>query len=151
MFCGQAADLLASRLGRVILDAHDFHPAANVEKLKRGVASSDLDREPWLGTIHAELLSLARENRDAVLACSALKQIYRQRLWAGAEMRVCYLAGSFREMAERLKRRVGHLAAEGILGEQFADMEEPGDALVLRVGHRAEEIVGIVLRGLRSV
>jgi gluconokinase len=142
--------LLASRLGWRFLDADDFHPAENVEKMRRGVALSDLDREPWLGAIHADLLRCAAENKDAVLACSALKQSYRDKLGAGVEMRVCYLKGSYREMAERLERRRGHFAGEGILAGQFADLEEPGDALVLHAGDSAEEIVGVVLRKLHS-
>jgi gluconokinase len=113
------------------------------------VVLSDVEREPWLGAIHAELLKCAGENKDAVLACSALKQSYRERLGAGVEMRVCYLKGTYREMAERLERRTGHFAGEGILAGQFADLEEPRDALVLRAGDAAEENVGVVLRALK--
>jgi gluconokinase len=142
-------ELLASRLGWRFLDADDFHPAENVEKMRRGVALSDVEREPWLEAIHAELLRCAAANKDAVLACSGLKQSYRERLGAGVEMRVCYLKGTYREMAERLERRTGHFAGEGILAGQFGDLEEPGDALVLRAGDAAEEIVGVVLRTLK--
>ena len=140
--------VLASRLGWIFLDGDDFHPAENVEKMRRGVALSDVEREPWLEAIRGELLKCAGENRDAVLACSALKQSYRERLGAGVEMRVCYLKGTYREMAERLERRTGHFAGQGILAGQFADMEEPGDALVVRVSDAAEVIVRIVLREL---
>jgi gluconokinase len=142
-------ELLASRLGWVFLDADDFHPAENVEKMRRGVALSDVEREPWLGAIHAELLKCAGENRDAVLACSALKRSYRERLGAGVELRIVYLKGTYREMAERLERRTGHFAGEGILAGQFADLEEPRDALMVRVSDAAEEIVGVVLRALK--
>ena len=62
--------LLASRLGWVFLDADDFHPAENIAKMKRGVALTDEDREPWLAAIHAELLQCAAKKQDAVLACS---------------------------------------------------------------------------------
>ncbi len=86
--------------------------------------------------------------KDAVLACSALKQSYRERLGAGVELRIVYLKGTYGEMAARLERRVGHFAGEGILAGQFADLEEPGDALVVRVGDAAEEIVGVVMRGM---
>src|SRR5271155_688624 len=114
--------LLASRLGWRFLDGDDFHSPENVEKMRRGVALSDVEREPWLRAIHAELLRWAAENKDAVLACSALKHSYRGRLGGGVEMGVCYLKGSYREMAERLERRSGHFAGEGILGGQFADL-----------------------------
>jgi gluconokinase len=141
--------MLASRLGWVYLDADNFHSAENVEKMRRGVPLSDADREPWLGAIHAELLKCAEENRDAVLACSALKQSYRERLGAGVELRVVYLKGTYEEIAARLQRRTGHFAGEGILAGQFADLEEPRGALVVRIGD-AKEIVGAVLRRLKT-
>jgi gluconokinase len=141
--------LLAQRLGWLFLDADDFHPAANIEKMKHGVPLSDEDREPWLAAIHAELLKCAAENKDAVLACSALKQSYRERLAAGVELRICYLKGTYHEIAARLQSRTGHFAGEGILAGQFADLEEPRDALVLRVSQTPEEIVGDVLRKLK--
>jgi gluconokinase len=140
--------MLASRLGCVFLDADNFHSAENVEKMRRGVPLSDADREPWLEAIHAELLKRADKNKDAVLACSALKQSYRERLGAGVELRVVYLKGTYEEIAARLQRRTGHFAGEGILAGQFADLEEPRAALVVRIGD-AKEIVGAVLRGLK--
>ena len=141
--------LLAQRLGWLFLDADDFHPAENIEKMKHGVPLTDQDREPWLVAIHAELLECAAKNQDAVLACSALKQSYRETLAAGVELRICYLKGTYREMAARLQSRTGHFAGEGILAGQFADLEEPRDALVLRVSETSEEIVGDVLRKLK--
>jgi carbohydrate kinase (thermoresistant glucokinase family) len=96
-----------------------------------------------------ELLECAAKNKDAVLACSALKQSYRERLGAGVELRICYLKGTYQEIAVRLQSRTGHFAGEGILAGQFADLEEPRDALLLRVSEPPEEIVGDVLRKLK--
>jgi gluconokinase len=141
--------LLARRLNWLFLDADDFHPAANIEKMKHGVALSDEDREPWLAAIHAELLKCAAKNQDAVLACSALKQSYRETLGSGVRLRVCYLKGTYLEIAARVRRRTGHFAGEAILAGQFADLEEPREALVLRVGDTPEEIVGVLLRKLK--
>jgi gluconokinase len=141
--------LLAQRLGWLFLDADDFHPAENIAKMKREIPLRDEDREPWLDAIHAELLKCAAKNQDAVLACSALKQSYRERLGAGVELRICYLKGTSQEIAVRLQNRTGHFAGEGILAGQFADLEEPRDALVLRVSEPPEEIVGDVLRKLK--
>jgi gluconokinase len=141
--------LLAQQLGWLFLDADDLHPAANIEKMKHGVPLTDEDREPWLTAIHAELLKCAAENKDAVLACSALKQSYRERVAARVELRICYLKGTYREIAARLQSRTGHFAGEGILAGQFADLEEPRDALVVRVSQTPEEIVGDVLRKLK--
>jgi gluconokinase len=141
--------LLAQRLGWLFLDADDFHPAENIEKMQRGIPLSDEDREPWLTAIHAELLECAAKNKDAVLACSALKQSYRKRLGAGVELRICYLKATYQEIALRLQSRTGHFAGEGILAGQFADLEEPRDALLLRVSEPPGEIVGDVLRKLK--
>jgi gluconokinase len=138
--------LLAQRLGWLFLDADDFHPAENLEKMKRGIPLSDEDREPWLAAIYAALVKCAAENKDAVLACSALKQSYRERLASGVDLRVCYLKGSYSEIAARLQSRSGHFAGEAILAGQFADLEEPCDALVLGVSETPGEIVGDVLR-----
>ena len=140
--------MLASRLGWVFLDADNFHSAENVEKMRRGIPRSDAGRGPWLAAIHAELVKCAGEKVDAVLACSALKESYRERLVAGVEMRIVYLKGTYGEIAARLQRRTGHFAGEGILAGQFADLEEPQGALVVRIGD-AKEIVGVVLRELR--
>jgi gluconokinase len=140
--------MLASRLGWVFLDADNFHSAENVEKMRRGIPLSDADRGPWLAAIHAELVQCAGEKVDAVLACSALKESYRERLVAGVEMRIVYLKGTYGEIAARLQRRTGHFAGDGILAGQFADLEEPQGALVVRIGD-AKEIVGVVLRELR--
>jgi gluconokinase len=138
--------LLASRLGWVFLDADDFHPAENIEKMRRGVALSDADRQPWLDAIHAELLKCAAEKKDAVLACSALKQSYREKLAAGVQLRIVYLKATYAEIAPRLQRRTGHFAGEGILAGQFADLEEPPDALVVPITGTAVGKVGAVLR-----
>jgi len=141
--------LLAQRLGWPFLDADDFHPAKNIEKMKNGVPLTDQDREPWLVAIHAQLLKCAANNQDAVLACSALKQSYRGRLGSGVELRICYLQGTYREIAARLQSRTGHFAGEEILAGQFADLEEPQRAFVVRIGD-AKEIVEVVLRELKA-
>lgn len=141
--------LLAQRLGWPFLDADDFHPAENIEKMMHGVPLTDQDREPWLVAIHAQLLKCAAKNQDAVLACSALKQSYRERLASGVELQICYLKGTYSEIAGRLQSRTGHFAGEAILAGQFADLEEPRDAFVLPVSNTPEEIVQDALRKLR--
>jgi gluconokinase len=143
-----AGKLLAQRLGWRFLDADDFHPAENIEKMKHGVPLSDEDRKPWLVAIHASLLQCGAKKQDAVLACSALRQSYRDQLASGVDLRVCYLKGTYREIAARLQARKGHFAGEAILVAQFADLEEPREALVLRVSDTPEEIVRDVQRKL---
>jgi gluconokinase len=141
-------ELLAERLNWKFLDADDFHPPANIEKMKRGVSLADADREPWLAAIHTTLLECAAKKQDAVLACSALKQAYRQKLAQGIDLRICYLKGSFEQISRRLEHRSGHFAGEGILAGQFADLEEPTDAVVLSAKASPEENVREALRKL---
>ena len=141
--------LLAQRLGWPFLDADDFHPPQNIEKMQHGVPLTDEDREPWLAAIHAELLRCAARDQHAVLACSALKQTYRETLASGVDLRICYLQGTYSEIAARLQSRTGHFAGEAILAGQFADLQEPADALVLPVSNTPEEIVKDVLRRLK--
>ena len=143
-----AGMLLAQSLGWLFLDADNFHPAENIEKMKHGVPLTDEDREPWLAAIHAELLRCAAKNEDVVLACSALKQSYRETLASGVDLRICYLKGTYSEIKSRLEKRGGHFAGESILAGQFADLEEPRDALVIRVNETPEEIVQHALRKL---
>jgi gluconokinase len=146
--------LLAEHLGWQFADADDFHPAANVEKMRRGIPLTDDDRWPWLDRLRAEIESWIAADRNAVLACSALKQNYRARLNAGQEaareVRFVYLKGSRAFIAERLRARHGHFAGEAILAGQFADLEEPADNEVITVGIDAtpEEIVADIRAGL---
>jgi gluconokinase len=143
--------LLAQRLGWTFLDADDFHPPENIEKMKHGIPLTDSDREPWLAAIHAALLDYAAKNQNVVLACSALKQKYREKLAAGLEMRICYLKGSFEAISSHIEHRTGHFAGEAILAGQFADLEEPDDAVVLDATATPEENVRVALSKLNLV
>lgn len=133
--------LLALRLGWEFVDGDDFHPTANVEKMKRGLPLNDADREPWLDSIRKAMLGWIAEKRNIVLACSALKRAYRDRLAAGPEVKLVYLKGCYDLLRERLQRRRGHFANEEILAGQFADLEEPEDAVTVDVSRSPEEIV----------
>ena len=133
--------MLARQLGWTFLDADDFHPAANIEKMTKGIPLTDEDRVPWLAAIHAELLRRSALVEDVVLGCSALKQKYRDALSAGLEMKVVYLKGSYEEMLLHIQGRRGHFAGAAILAGQFADLEEPKDAIMMDVSKTPEEIV----------
>jgi gluconokinase len=135
------ARLLAARLGWDFLDADDFHPQANIEKMKHGIPLTDADRAPWLANIHSRLLQLTSEGNNAVLACSALKQSYRETLSAGLDFRIVYLSGTYEQMRRHILSRHGHFAGEAILAGQFADLEEPQNALALNVTDSPESLV----------
>ena len=144
-----AGQLLAARLGWIFADADDFHSAANKEKMHKGIPLTDADRVPWLASMHEQIAKWLASKQNAVLACSALKESYRRMLWDGPEVKFVYLKGNYGLIAERLRARKGHFADEHILAGQFADLEEPTDAIVVDIGATPEEIVAKICRRLQ--
>ena len=140
--------LLAARFGWLFADADDFHSTANKDKMHRGIPLTDADRLPWLAAMHEQIAKWLAKKQNAVLACSALKQIYRRQLWDGPEVQFVYLKGSYDLIAERLRARKGHFADEHILAGQFADLEEPSDAIVVDISASPEEIVSEICQRL---
>jgi gluconokinase len=133
--------LLAAQLGWEFADADDFHPPTNVEKIRRGIPLTDDDRRPWLARLRTEIGHWIASGRNVVLACSALKRSYRRTLEAGPEVRFVYLKGSVEVIAERLRVRQGHFAGGQILASQFADLEEPEDAITAETTSTPQQIV----------
>ena len=142
-------ELLANDLHWPFLDADNFHPPANVEKMTRGIPLDDADRVPWLAAIHAELVRQTEAGKNCVLACSALKQSYRGTLAEGLDMKIVYLKGTYEEMRAHILARHGHFAGEGILAGQFRDLEEPNDAIVVPVTPSPQQIVQDIKRALQ--
>jgi gluconokinase len=134
-------ELLAKQMGWEFADADDFHPASNVNKIRHGISLSDEDREPWLQRLRAAIIEWIAAGRNIVLACSALKRGYRQELNVGPEVRFVYLKGSADLIAERLRLRQGHFANEQILTSQFADLEEPKEAVTVKIAATPQQIV----------
>ena len=140
-------ELLALQLGWEFADGDNFHSPANIEKMSRGVPLDDNDRIPWLDAIHAAIEQWSAQRRNVVLACSALKKSYRERLQINSGVKLVYLKGTYDLLRERLHSRKGHYATEQILKSQFADLEEP-DAITMDVARSPEEIVAEVRRQL---
>jgi gluconokinase len=140
--------LLAKRLGFDFVDADEFHSAANKAKMQAGTPLTDADRIPWLETIHQQIQKWLAGGRNVVLACSALKQSYRDLLWHGPEVQFVYLKGSYDLIAQRLRERVGHFADEHILAGQFADLEEPTAAITVDIHPSPDKIVDEICRRL---
>jgi gluconokinase len=141
--------LLARGLGAEFIDADDYHPAANVAKMHAGRPLTDDDRRPWLARLNEVLLEHAARNADAVLACSALKQRYREQLLAGVTNgRLVYLRGTKEVIAERLGARREHFMNPTLLDSQLAALEEPADAIVADVGGSPEAIAAGILARL---
>lgn len=151
-FVGKA---LASRLGWVFEDADNWHSAANVAKMHRGEALTDVDREPWLQALNRAIRTWAADKRDVVLACSALREQYRKALIEGVTdheaVHFIYLKGTYEEIDHRLRARAGHFMPESLLKSQFAALEEPGssEALVIDVSQSVDSIVSSVITNLR--
>jgi gluconokinase len=133
--------LLAERLHFEFADADDFHPAANVEKIRQGIALNDEDRKPWLERLRSALTEWEATGKNVVLACSALKKSYRKELEVGPQVRFVYLKGSSELIVERLRARHGHFAGEAILASQLADLEEPQGAVTVDIAATPETIV----------
>jgi gluconokinase len=140
--------LLAKRLGWEFVDADDFHPPANVEKMKHGIALTDADREPWLKVLHDKIVEWETDGRNAVLACSALKQTYRDELRSGPDVKFVYLKGSYELFSQRVLARKGHFAKQDLLASQFATLEEPTDAITVDAATSPEQAVAEVRRRL---
>src|SRR6202521_4769279 len=102
--------LLASQLGWEFFDGDSFHSPANIEKMSRGVPLTDDDRVPWLNSIREGMLQWDAQGRNVVLACSALKRSYRERLQINSNVKLVYLKGSYELLRERLHARKGHYA-----------------------------------------
>jgi carbohydrate kinase (thermoresistant glucokinase family) len=146
-------ELLASRLGWEFADGDTFHPAANVAKMHAGVPLTDDDRWPWLQAIGTWIDEQDAAGRSAVVACSALKRSYRQRLLAGRpEIRMFFLVISHEADEARLTTRHGHFFPGKLLDSQFAALEMPepseGVALIPATG-TPEQAVDEILRDLK--
>jgi carbohydrate kinase (thermoresistant glucokinase family) len=140
--------LLAQRLNWHFLDADDFHSTANREKMHRGIPLTDADRAPWLVAIHDELMRRKSLNENIVLACSALKQNYRDALSAGLGLQIVYLRATESQLRHNLSGRTDHFAGENLISSQLATLEEPSDALVEDVSHSPDQIVADIITQL---
>lgn len=140
--------LLAQKLGWEFADADDFHPAENIRKISEGIPLTDADRAPWLAAMRNSIEQWQREGKSVVLACSALKHFYREELRAG-DVRFVHLKGDAQLIAQRLHVRRGHFATDSILESQFADLQEPQDALAVSIAQTPQSIVDEIIDKLK--
>jgi gluconokinase len=139
--------VLAEKCVGVFLDADDFHPPANIEKMKRGEPLDDADRAPWL----ARLAALLSESSDkpVFLACSALKVRYRDVLSTGRDdVRFVHLSGTPEVIRTRLRARPGHFMPESLIDSQFAALETPARAVTIDIDQPVDAIVTTIIREL---
>ena len=124
---------LARTLGWPFVEGDDLHPPANVAKMAAGIPLTDDDRWPWLDRIVEELRALSKTRPDIVVACSALKQCYRDRLAPAGDVRFVHLQGDRETIAARLGTRHHRYMPATLLDSQFATLELPADAIVVDI------------------
>ncbi len=129
--CGKTTvgQALAAELDWPFFDADDFHPPENVAKMAAGMPLTDADRWPWLDRLATELAAVEGRGASAVLACSALRQAYRDRLARAGDVRFVHLVGDRATIAERIGARTHRYMPLSLLDSQFAALEPPGDAI----------------------
>jgi gluconokinase len=133
---------LARELGWPFYEGDDFHPRANIEKMKQGIALTDGDRGPWLHNLRKLINELLGNKKEAVIACSALKKKYRDELKSGnTEVRFIYLKGDQGLIKKRLQMRPDHFMKARLLASQFKTLEEPEEALTVDISQKPQAMV----------
>lgn len=141
--------LLAQQLGWEFADADDYHSVANIKKMQSGIPLTDADRAPWLETLRALIVEWITKGNNAVLACSALKQAYRELLLVNEQVRMVYLKVNKDVLAQRLLERHAHYMKREMLDSQLSTLEEPEDAITVNESGPPEQVVSNIRKQLR--
>ncbi len=155
MGCGKTTvgEMLAERIGCSFADGDDFHPPENVDKMRQGIPLQDNDRQGWLTSLRRHIDKQIQTERNLVLACSALKQSYRDMLGIDQKQVISvYLKGSVELLKERIARRTHQYMNESLLKSQLQTMEEPDDGLIVSIDKTPEMICSeiIITLGIKS-
>lgn len=147
--CGKTliGQKLSRKTGLPFYDGDDFHPPANVEKMRSGQPLNDRDRLPWLKILAGQISKMDKEG-GGIIACSALKQSYRDILGSvpDADIEFIYLKGDQQLIASRLAKREAHYMPAELLNSQFQDLEEPENAFVININKTPEMIVDEIVK-----
>jgi gluconokinase len=142
---------VAQKLGWIFLDADNFHPPANIEKMKHGIPLNDQDRAPWLQRLHDELQHQMAEGHSVILACSALKESYRKVLRDEVSPPTfVYLDVDPETIRDRLQHRTAHFFPKQLMESQFAALEKPKDAIIIDARRPLADVVDQVIRALTA-
>jgi len=125
--------LLASNLGWKFEDADGFHSPANITKMSQGTPLTDEDRLPWLANMASAIRDWLNHSENVILACSALKQRYRDQLLIDQQVKLVYLRGSFELILSRMQQRGSHYMKPDMLRSQFEALQEPQDAIAVDI------------------
>ncbi len=145
--------MLSSRTGWQFAEGDDYHSEANKQKMHAAIPLTDEDRAPWLASLHTVLDGWFQKRESGILACSALKEAYRETLSANIPQDACrfvLLKVSREHLEERLKGRPNHFMNPALLDSQFATLETPSDALTVSAEGTPEQTVELILKGLKS-
>jgi len=155
--CGKTsvAEGLAAALSAAFIEGDSLHPAANVEKMSKGMPLDDADRWPWLDIIGRALSDARARDESIVISCSALKKIYRDHLRAaaGGTLAFVYLKGSRELLLGRMTARRGHFMPASLLDSQLATLEDPSGepgVVVVDIDASIAQIVNAALDGLAA-
>ena len=146
--------LLAKEMSWKFYEGDDFHPQANIDKMRAGVPLTDDDRRPWLESLRELIERCLAANEDAVLPCSALKRSYRKFLRVNDRVKFVYLRGSYEVVARQMQQRRGHFMNQELLQSQFATLEEPEpdeDAIVVELGRTPRVLVRDITKKLGAL
>ncbi|HEX7226466.1 MAG TPA: gluconokinase [Candidatus Binatia bacterium] len=135
---------LATELQWKFFEGDDFHPPANIEKLKRGEPLDDQDRLPWLKAIRDTIRAAIGRGENAVIACSALKESYRRMIRISPQVVLVHLEADPELIEKRLKQRIGHFMNRNLVRSQFETLEEPQAALQIDASLTPEQIVASI-------
>jgi len=145
--------LLSERSGAIFADGDDYHPASNKEKMAAGHPLTDADRQPWLEALNGLLRGWFEAGKSGILACSALKQSYREVLAGGMPAKTvvfCLLEASKNLLAQRLSERHHEFMSPQLLDSQLATLEPPKDAFVVENDRTPSEVVDEILAAIAS-
>ena len=145
---------LAEAMEGQFFDGDDFHPAANIAKMRAGHALTDADRLPWLQRLRQLIVEQEGNSKPSVIACSALRESYRKILddnGRDRQIKYVFLDGSFELIKARMDARSGHFMPESLLRSQFDTLEVPSNAIRVDISQPLSEVVSQILRilGLR--
>jgi carbohydrate kinase (thermoresistant glucokinase family) len=140
--------LLARELNLDFYDADDFHSESNRKKMSEGIPLTDEDRATWLLSLKNMLYQNSQTDKSVVLACSALKESYRETLKIKNNVKFVYLRGTYQQIEDRLNNRAGHYMSAKMLASQFEILEEPKNTLIIDITNSPEEIVMLIRKGL---
>ena len=141
--------LLAQELNWDFYDADDLHSESNRDKMSQGIPLTDEDRAGWLLVLRDLLIRNDEAGRSTILACSALKESYRELLKINKNVKFVHLQGTYEQIEERLKNRAGHYMSAKMLASQFEILEEPKNVLVMDITNSPREIVTLIRKGLK--